>query len=84
MTRQWWEGFEDPALTALIEKTLLANRELDVAQANITIASANLARQKLETSYSADSSASADLGRAAGPNRNILGTLGGTLGASWE
>lgn len=84
MTAKWWAGFEDPALTALIEKTLSANRELDVAQANTRIATANLARQRLETSYSTDSSASADLGRAAAPGRDVLGTLGGALGASWE
>lgn len=84
LSAQWWEGFNDELLTSLIEQTLSENRELEVAQANIAIANAGLARQRLESSYSTQSGAGADLGRAAAPNRNIAGTLSGSLGASWE
>ena len=84
LAAQWWEGFNDDVMTALIEKTLAENRQLDVAQANIAIANAALARQELETSYSTLSGANADLGRASAPNRNIAATVSGSLGASWE
>jgi len=56
MASQWWSLFGDNTLTALVEQTLIANRELDVAEANINIASASLARQALENSYSTQSS----------------------------
>jgi len=41
INQQWWEGFNDAALSALIQKTLAENRQLDVAAANINIAGAN-------------------------------------------
>lgn len=84
LAAQWWEGFNDDLLTALIEKTLAENRQLEVAQANIAIANAGLARQQLDRSYSTRSGVNADLGRASAPNRDIAATVSGSLGASWE
>lgn len=84
LSLQWWSLFNDPELTELIDQTLAANRQLDVAEANIKIASANLARQTLETSYSTDSSVNLDIDRNAAFNQNINTSLRGTLGASWE
>lgn len=81
---QWWAGFNDATLNALIERALSANIQLDVAQANIEIAQAALARTTLETSYSTGSSAGLDIGRAGRPNANITPTLSGVLSASWE
>lgn len=80
----WWEGFQDTLLTDLIRTALAENRELDVAQSNIAIAAAGLARQQLETSYSTQSSTGADLGRSTGPNQDVNATLSSNLGATWE
>ena len=84
LATEWWAGFNDDLLTSLIEQTLSENRELEVAEANINIAKAGAARQRLDTSYSTQSGLNADLGRAAAPNRDIAGTLSGSLGAGWE
>ena len=84
MTSDWWTKFNDPLLTQLIETALSQNKDLDVAQANIQIAQASLARQQLETSYSTNSTVGADVGRAAVPNRSVTATASGGLGASWE
>jgi len=63
MTSDWWSKFNDPLLTQLIETALSHNKDLDVAQANIQIAQASLARQQLETSYSTSSNVGADAAR---------------------
>ena len=84
MASQWWSLFGDSTLTRLIEQTLLANRELEVAEANVKIASTSLARQTLETSYSTQSGSNINIGRNPAPNRNVVASLGGSLGASWE
>ena len=81
---QWWSGFNDPILTKLIETSMLQNRDLDVAQSNIQIAQAGLARQRLETSYSTGSNLGLNIGRAAAPNRDVTATVSAGLGASWE
>ncbi len=84
MSSSWWQGFEDSDLTRLIETALAENRQLDVAQANIDIARASLARQRLETSYGTQSNIGAEIGRGASPNSNIVATFTSGLGASWE
>lgn len=84
MTSQWWESFNDPILTQLIETALVENKQLDVAQSNIDIALAAAARQRLETSYSTGSNSGINIGRAAAPNRDVTATISGGLGASWE
>jgi len=84
MTSQWWEGFNDPSMTTLVAKTLNANRQLDIAQANISIANASLARQRLETSYNVLSNAAGNIGATATPSLDIGSRTSGGLGASWE
>ena len=84
LSTSWWEGFNEPLMTALVEQALNENRQLDVAQANINIARSGLARQTLETSYSTNSSVDPNIGRSTGPNRNVTATISGALGASWE
>jgi len=84
MSSSWWQGFQDPDLTRLIQTALSENRQLDVAKANIDVSRANLARQRLETSYNTRSNADMNIGRAAAPNRDVTATLSGGFGASWE
>ena len=84
MSSDWWSSFGDSTLTNLIETSLKHNLSLNVAQSNIEIAQASLARQQLETSYSTASNLNVNLSRAAAPNRNVTATAGGGLGASWE
>lgn len=84
MSSSWWKGFQDPDLTRLVELALAQNRQLEVAQANIDILRANVARQQLENAYRTESNAGVNIGRAAAPNRDIAATLTGGLGARWE
>lgn len=84
LASEWWNLFSDPKMTAFIEQTLSANRQLDVAQANIKIVTETLERQKLETSYETQSGGNLNIGRNGAPNRNVTATFGGFTGASWE
>ena len=84
MASEWWSGFNDPILTQLVETSLVQNRDLDVAQSNVRIAKASLARQQLESSYNTGSNIGINIGRPSAPNRDILATASGGLGASWE
>ena len=84
LATQWWGGFDDPILSQLIETALLHNRELEVAETNVRIVQAELARQRLETSYSTGSSVAVDIARSAAPNRDVTITASGGLSAGWE
>ena len=84
INQQWWEGFNDTALSALIQKTLAENRQLDVAAANINIAGANTARARLNKSYTADSTSDANIGSFNIADGSFEARLSGGLGASWE
>ena len=84
LASEWWTSFNDPLLTQLVEASLVENRQLEVAQSNIQIAQSQLSRERLEKSYSTDSTAGANLGRPSAPNQNVRGTTFGGLGASWE
>jgi multidrug efflux system outer membrane protein len=80
----WWDRFEDPQLSGLVEDALAENKDLAVAQANIETARAALARQTLGRSILTDTSAGGDLGRAAREDADIEISGSGQLGASWE
>ncbi len=80
----WWEAFGDPDLTRLVNAALAENRALEVAQANVRIASMRLERQERERGIQTSSSANLEAGRAAFPNRSVIATASGNLGASWE
>lgn len=84
VTMTWWKTFDDPLLDQLVTTALAENKDLAVAAANIETARAALARQTLQRSFSTDSAASAELGRAArdGANTELRGS--GQIGASWE
>jgi multidrug efflux system outer membrane protein len=84
MSSQWWSGFNDPILTQLIEMSLTQNRELDVAQSNVQIAQAGLARQRLEKSYSTNSNIGARISRPPAQNASLITSASGGLGARWE
>lgn len=80
----WWNGFSDPQLSQLVEDALSANKDLAVAEANVSAARAVLARQSLGRSFSTSSTASGELGRAARDGADTEFSANGQLGASWE
>mgnify|MGYP001794543555 CR=1 FL=1 len=80
----WWTGFSDPKLSALVDQALDANKDLAVAEANVAAARAILSRQSLGRSLSTTSTASAELGRAAREGADTEFSGNGQLGASWE
>ncbi|GHA97809.1 multidrug efflux outer membrane protein OprN [Algimonas arctica] len=79
----WWTLFDDPVLVDLVQSALSENRDLAVAQANITAADALLKRASLDRSYSTSSGTGLTLDN---PTRSsdVDLNLSGTLGASWE
>lgn len=82
--KTWWTSFEDEALTSLVELALAENKQINVAQANINIASAGLIRERLEGSYATSSNSNASVGRNAGSGQSVTGALAGGLAARWE
>lgn len=80
----WWSQFEDPLLAELITKALDANKTLEVASANVSVAQGLAARQKLERSYSTAASATAGIGRAPRPGQDVNLSLNTGIGARWE
>ncbi|MEL7232024.1 MAG: TolC family protein, partial [Pseudomonadota bacterium] len=84
VSASWWEGFEDPILTDLVETALANNKDLAVAEANIAITQALLTTRKLDRSVSTQSLAGADLGRQPRDGVDIELTANAQLGASWE
>lgn len=81
---EWWTGFDDPLLAEFVEEALIANKDLEVAAANIETVQSRLRRQLLEESYATTSTASADLGRAAIEGADIDLSGRAQIGASWE
>lgn len=82
-TPNWWQRFEDPYLTALIDQALLKNRDLAVAKANVAIADAQVRRARLSQSFNLTSASSAELNNSIG-STNIDRNVNGSLRASWE
>ena len=81
---KWWERFDDPVLSALVDQALEENKDLQVAEANIATARAILTRQSLLRAPSTSTTAAADLGRAAREDADVEVTGNAQLGASWE
>lgn len=81
---QWWTQFDDTAMSGLIGQSLLANKSLDVAAANIRIAEATAAGQRLSRTYSTGTTTSAALGRASRAGQGVEVSAQAGLGASWE
>lgn len=61
---EWWKGFKDPVLEALVDVALSENLQLATARARIDEAEANL--QGISTTGSITPSASAKIGRESG------------------
>lgn len=80
----WWASFSDPMLAELVDEALSENKSIAVAEANISAARAILARQSLGRSFSTNTTASTDLGRATREGANTEFSADGQLGASWE
>ena len=81
---EWWAGFSDPLLTSLVNDALSENKNLAVAEANVSAARAILARQSLGRSYSTNATTSAELGRAARQGADTELSANAQFGASWE
>lgn len=94
--RAWWDGFQDPLLSALIDRALSQNLDIAQASARVTVARAAFGSAEAALLPSFDASAQAarahlsketPLGRllSATPNFNRNGNFFETdLGASWE
>ena len=80
----WWNEFEDPQLTALVEQVLASNGNLAAAGLRLRQArlSADLARQALLPSFNAGLSSDASKALQGGSSWNK--SSAGSLGASWE
>ena len=81
---EWWAQFDDTIMSGLIGQSLLANKSLDVAAANIRIAESIAAGQRLARTYSTGTTTSATLGRAARAGQGVEVSTQAGLGASWE
>ncbi|MEM7494326.1 MAG: TolC family protein, partial [Pseudomonadota bacterium] len=80
----WWQNFDDPLMTSLVESALAHNKDIAVAEANIAIAQAFLNRQGLTQTPSTRSLGGANLGRQARDGADIEITADVQIGASWE
>ncbi len=81
---KWWSSFNDETLSSLIELALAENKQLDVARANIGIATAGLARGQLEKSYDFTSNAGLPTDRNARFGQSVATSFVGGLTARWE
>lgn len=80
----WWDAFDDPILTGLVEAALAENSDIAVSAANIEIARAILDRQRLDRSFSTSASGDVEAGRAARDGADTELSASGQLGATWE
>lgn len=78
---QWWQGFGDPDLTALVERALAANTSVRAAQAALQQARAQVDVQAAGLQPGVRASASAQRSRAANSTGN---SFQAGFDASWE
>jgi len=84
----WWEGFDDPALNALIREALTNGTDLRIAAARVEQSAGLLAQARAglfpQVAYGLEASRQ----RSGVPNSNVARTVSntyqGTLGVSWE
>lgn len=81
---EWWVQFNDAKLSGLIERSLVANKSLEVAAANIRVSQASAAGQRLSRTYSTGTTTSAEIGRTARAGQDVDVSAQAGLGASWE
>lgn len=81
----WWDRFEDPVLTRLLQMAEADSPSLAEAWANIEIARSTLTTSRAEGLPSLTAEGSAQRARQSQTTGTALGsTLSGTLDASWE
>ena len=81
-TREWWQAFNDPQLTSLVERSLQANTDVQVAIANLRQARALVTVQDATRLPQLDASSSAQRSKSAGVPASNLFRAG--FDASWE
>lgn len=75
----WWKGFEDPALDALIERGLAANLDIAAARERLRAAEALLRAERADRLPQVD--AGAEVGREAGEGSDRATASGGLFGS---
>ena len=78
---EWWALFDDPVLSALIERANTANQNVALAVANVAQAQAALASQR--ASLFPTLGANLSTSRSGGDDRSASGSAGLNLNASW-
>lgn len=81
---QWWSEFDDATLVALIETALAENAQLNVAEANISIAQSILDRRRLDQSFSMSATTSFDNTATLEPDNDFESGVRAGLNAGWE
>lgn len=76
----WWRLYADPRLDALVEQALVANRDLRVADANLTAAQAVLREAEAARTIGTTVSGGATLSRPSGTAESLPGVVGYDLG----
>jgi NodT family efflux transporter outer membrane factor (OMF) lipoprotein len=67
LDRNWWQGFGDPALTALVEKALANNTDIAIAAGRVREARANLAAARASLYPAIEAGAGAQRDREVSP-----------------
>jgi outer membrane protein, multidrug efflux system len=82
---RWWQAFEDPLLTSLIERSLKANLDLRAAQSRLSAARARRGLTGLDLLPSLSASTSAGTSRTSNDSStSTRDSFGAGLDASWE
>lgn len=85
VSADWWSGFSDPALAALVERTLTASPVLRSADFSIAEAEAALRLAILGLGPTASSRAGVTAARQTGPGADRINvSASGTIAAGWE
>ncbi|MEM0985450.1 MAG: TolC family protein [Pseudomonadota bacterium] len=81
---EWWTGFGDPALTALVEQALRNSPTLRRADFDVVAAEAELRQIGLERTPSTSGQVNANFSEPAGRSEPAEWDIRGSLSASWE
>jgi outer membrane protein, multidrug efflux system len=81
-TREWWQAFNDAQLTSLVERSLRANTDVQVAVANLRQARSLITVQNATLLPQLDASGSAQRSKSSGAPASSLFRAG--FDASWE
>ncbi|NTV15720.1 MAG: efflux transporter outer membrane subunit, partial [Desulfobulbaceae bacterium] len=78
---RWWDTFNDPVLSALIDQAMAGNLDLQLAQARLHESRARLGATEAEAFPDLTGNASASRGRSHGQTQNLFAT---GFDAGWE